>query len=219
MIYDGARLTSVTTTGAVAGEISWEHDNALRLTEERIDGAHSVTFTYDDDDLILQAGGLTFQRDPTTGFATQATSGVLVDTWTYDPYGDVATSTATSAGLPVLHLAYTRDDLGRITEQTETTPSGTRVLSYEYDQLDRLRAVYEDGLLLEAYDYDLNGNRIAAFNDDGDHDATYDTRDRPLTQGSATFAWAATGDRGETDNGTTTVRIRRPGQPQGRRAG
>ncbi len=206
MINDGARLTSVTTTGAVAGEISWEHDNALRLTEERIDGAHSVTFTYDDDDLILQAGALTFLRDPTTGFATPATSGVLVDTWTYDPYGDVATSTATSAGLPVLHLAYVRDDLGRITEQTETTPSGTRVLSYEYDELDRLRAVYEDGLLLEAYDFDLNGNRIAAFNDDGDHDATYDTRDRPLTQGSATFAWAATGElQAKTDNGATTT--------------
>ncbi len=123
MINDGARLTSVTTTGAVAGEISWEHDSALRLTEERIDGTHSVTFTYDDDDLILQAGGLTFQRDPTTGFATQATAGVVVDTWTYDPYADVATATAIAAGLPLLETAYLRDDLGRITEQTETTLS------------------------------------------------------------------------------------------------
>ncbi len=129
----------------------------------------------------------------------------MVDTWTYDPYGDVATATATSGGLPVLQLAYTRDDLGRITEQTETTASGTRYLSYEYDELDRLRAVYEDGLLIEAYDYDLNGNRIAALNDDGDVDATYDTRDRLLTQGSATFTWAPTGElQTKTESGATT---------------
>ena len=115
MINDGARLRSVTTTGAVAGEISWEHDSALRLTEERIDGAHPVTFDYDADDLLIQAGALTFLRDPTTGFATQATSGVVVDTWTYDPYADVATASATAAGLPVLHLAYLRDDLERRT--------------------------------------------------------------------------------------------------------
>ncbi|MBK6519285.1 MAG: hypothetical protein IPG04_35395 [Polyangiaceae bacterium] len=75
MIYDGARLTSVTTTGAVAGEISWEHDSALRLTEERLDGAHPVTFTYDDDDLLLQAGALTFQRDPTTGVSVRPSPG------------------------------------------------------------------------------------------------------------------------------------------------
>ncbi|MBK6519284.1 MAG: hypothetical protein IPG04_35390 [Polyangiaceae bacterium] len=204
--YDGARLTSVTTTGAVAGEVSWEHDSALRLTEERIDGAHSVTFDYDADDLLLQAGALTFLRDPTTGFATQATAGAVVDTWTYDPYADVATATATVAGLPLLQTAYLRDDLGRITEQTETTASGTRVLSYEYDELDRLRAVYEDGLLSEAYDYDLNGNRVASLNDDGDADATYDTRDRLLTQGAATFTWAPTGElQTKTESGATTT--------------
>ena len=206
MINDGARLTSITTTGAVAGEISWEHDSALRLTEERINGAHSVTFDYDADDLLIQAGALTFLRDPTTGSAIQATAGVVVDTWTYDPYGDVATASATAAGLPVLQLAYLRDDLGRITEQTETTPSGTRVLSYEYVDLDRLRTVYEDGLLIEAYDFDLNGNRVASLNDDGDYDATYDTRDRLLTHGSASFGWAPTGElQTKTDSGATTT--------------
>ncbi len=206
MINDGARLTSVTTTGAVAGEVSWEHDNALRLTGERLDGAHSVTFDYDADDLLLQAGALSFLRDPTTGFATQATAGVVVDTWTYDPYGDVATSTATIAGLPIFETAYLRDDLGRINEQTETTASGTRVIFYEYDELDRLRTVYEDGLLIEAYDFDLNGNRVASLNDDGDHDATYDARDRLLSQGSATFTWAPTGElQTKTESGATTT--------------
>ncbi len=47
---------------------------------------------------------------------------------------------------------------------------------------------------------------MASLNDDGDHDATYDARDRLLSQGSATFTWAPTGElQTKTESGATTT--------------
>ncbi|MBK8942821.1 MAG: hypothetical protein IPM79_35790 [Polyangiaceae bacterium] len=120
--YDGgARLTSVTTSGAVAGEVTWEHDSAPRLTEERLDGAHSVTFAYDADDLLIQAGALTFLRDPTTGFATRPRP---ASWWTPGPTTPTPTSRPPPRPSPAspFSTAYLRDDLGRITRADRDHP-------------------------------------------------------------------------------------------------
>ena len=79
--YDGALLTSVAMTGPVSGTLSWQHDTAFRVVEERINGAHSAAFDFDDD-LLTQAGGLILNRDPATGFVTQATAGLVAEAWT-----------------------------------------------------------------------------------------------------------------------------------------
>jgi YD repeat-containing protein len=181
--YDGALLKAVAMTGPVAGTISWQHDTAFRVVEERVNGAHAATFAFDGDDLLTQAGGLTITRDPASGFVTQASAGLVTEAWTYNDYGEVETYTATVGGLVQVAWSYVRDDLGRIVEKTETTPAGTRVLVYEYDLAARLSAVYEDGLLAESYGYDDNGNRLSSLNADGVFDAAFDDQDRMLEYG------------------------------------
>ncbi len=96
--YDGALLKAVAMTGPVAGTISWQHDTAFRVVEERVNGAHAATFAFDDDDLLTQAGGLTITREPASGFVTQATAGLVTEAWTYSDYGEVETYTATVGG-------------------------------------------------------------------------------------------------------------------------
>jgi RHS repeat-associated protein len=196
--YDGALLKAVAMTGPVAGTISWQHDTAFRVVEERVNGAHAATFAFDDDDLLTQAGGLTITREPASGFVTQATAGLVTEAWTYSDYGEVETYTATVGGVVQIAWSYVRDDLGRIVEKTETTPEGTRVLVYEYDLAARLSAVYEDGLLAESYGYDDNGNRLSSLNADGVFDAAFDEQDRLLEYGDESFTW--------TDNGELLVR-------------
>jgi RHS repeat-associated protein len=215
--YDGALLKAVAMTGPVAGTISWQHDTAFRVVEERVNGAHAATFAFDDDDLLTQAGGLTITREPASGFVTQATAGLVTEAWTYSDYGEVETYTATVGGVVQIAWSYVRDDLGRIVEKTETTPAGTRVLVYEYDLAARLSAVYEDGLLAESYGYDDNGNRLSSLNADGVFDAAFDEQDRLLEYGDESFTWT---DNGELlarhrcrDRGHDDLRIRRGRQP------
>ncbi len=180
LTYDGALLKAVAMTGPVAGTLSWQHDTAFRVVEERVNGAHAATFAFDDDDLLTQAGGLAITRDPASGFVTQASAGLVTEAWTYNDYGEVETYTANGPSGALLAHSYVRDDLGRIVEKTETTPEGTRVLVYEYDLAARLAAVYEDGLLAESYGYDDNGNRLSSLNADGVFDAAFDDQDRLL---------------------------------------
>jgi hypothetical protein len=59
-------------------------------------------------------------------------------------------------------------------------PPAPRVLVYEYDLAARLAAVYEDGLLVESYGFDDNGNRLSSLNADGVFDAAFDDQDRIL---------------------------------------
>ncbi|MBK8939706.1 MAG: hypothetical protein IPM79_19315 [Polyangiaceae bacterium] len=206
--HDGALLTSVAMTGPVAGTISWQHDTAFRMIEERVNGAHPAAFAFDDDDLLTQAGGLTLTRDPASGFVTQATAGLVTEAWTYSDYGEVETYTATVGGVVQIAWSYVRDDLGRIVEKTETTPAGTRVLVYEYDLAARLSAVYEDGLLVESYGFDDNGNRLSSLNADGVFDAAFDDQDRLLEYGDESFTWTDNGEllaRTDTASGDTTT--------------
>ncbi|MBK6520400.1 MAG: hypothetical protein IPG04_41315 [Polyangiaceae bacterium] len=195
-------------TGPVAGTLSWQHDTAFRVIEERVNGAHAATFAFDGDDLLTQAGGLTITRDPASGFVTQASAGLVTEAWTYSDYGEVETYRATVGGVVQIAWSYVRDDLGRIVEKTETTPGGTRVLVYEYDLAGRLAAVYEDGLLAESYGYDDNGNRLSSLNADGVFDAAFDEQDRLLDYGDEIFTWTDNGEllaRTDTATGDTTT--------------
>ncbi len=206
--YDGALLKAVAMTGPVAGTISWQHDTAFRVVEERVNGAHAATFAFDDDDLLTQAGGLAITRDPASGLVTQATAGLVTEAWTYSDYGEVETYSATVGAVVQVAWSYVRDDLGRIVEKTETTPAGTRVLVYEYDLAARLAAVYEDGLLVESYGFDDNGNRLSSLNADGVFDAAFDEQDRLLEYGDESFTWTDNGEllaKVDTATGDTTT--------------
>jgi RHS repeat-associated protein len=145
---------------------------------------------------------------PASGFVTQASAGLVTEAWTYNDYGEVETYSATVGAVVQIAWSYVRDDLGRIVEKTETTPAGTRVLVYEYDLAARLSAVYEDGLLVESYGFDDNGNRLSSLNADGVFDAAFDDQDRLLEYGDEVFTWTDNGEllaKVDTATGDTTT--------------
>ena len=99
-------------------------------------------------------------------------------------YGEVATKVSSFAGTPFLEIAYVRDELGRITEKTETLANVTTVSAYTYDDVGRLLTVFENGGLAENYVYDANGNRTSSLNASGLFGASYDNQDRIVGYGS-----------------------------------
>jgi RHS repeat-associated protein len=168
--------------------------NSFRVVTETVNGAFAATFTYDDDDLLLQAGALTIARDPESGRVTGTMAGSVSDAWSYNEYGEPSAYAATVSGSPLLAFAYERDDLGRIRRKTETRGGVARVFEYGYDLAGRLETVTEDGTLAESYAYDPNGNRTSTMNSAGVVTATYDAQDRIETSGSLVFGFSDAGE-------------------------
>ncbi len=192
--YDGARLTGTTFSGGVNHSLAWGHDTSFRLTSETIDGAHAVAYAYDNDDLVTQAGPLHLARAPASGRVTGTTAGNLGDTLSYNAYGEIQSYSASASGSPLIAYSYVRDDIGRIAEKTETRGGVSHVYAYEYDDAGRLTTVTEDGVVVESYDFDDNGNRVAAFNSDGAFTATYDNQDRIGTSSRWIFEHEPSGE-------------------------
>ncbi len=71
LTYDGSLLTNETWSGAVTGSVTHSYDNNFRVSSEQINGGNSVTFLYDDDGFLTNAGALTIQRDPATGLISR----------------------------------------------------------------------------------------------------------------------------------------------------
>ncbi|WP_437967423.1 DNRLRE domain-containing protein [Sorangium sp. So ce260] len=196
--YDGALLTSRTWTGdgfgTGSGTVQWMYNNDFRVVSETINGGAAVSFGYDDDGLLDQAGGLALFRDPQNGLYTGSSVGVVSDTVTPDAYGAVAAYAAQVNGSTMYQVTYTPDALGRIENMTETIQGETHAYSYVYDLVGRLTDVYRDSVLTAHYDYDVNGNRTARTSSGGTEAGAYDDRDRLLSYGAKTYGMSPAGD-------------------------
>ena len=83
----------------------------------------------------------------------------MSDAWTYDAYGAPASY---AAGALYSEQISARDELGRITQRTETVNGTSHAYAYTYNTAGQLAGVSLDGSAAAAYTYDLNGNRLTA---------------------------------------------------------
>jgi RHS repeat-associated protein len=201
--YDGSLPTDTTWTGTVAGTIHRTYDTSFRLVSDTVGNGPAVTYQYDRDSLLAQAGALTLARDPQNGRLTGSTLGSANDSLNYDSLGEVKQYQAAFGGTSLFSVQYTRDDLGRITQKTETIDGATHTYGYSYDGDGRLTDVKLDGVLTSHYAYDANGNRLSDTVPGGTVTGTYDDQDRLLTYGTASYTYTANGDlKSKTDTAT-----------------
>lgn len=159
-----------------------------------MNGAHTATFTYDDDGLLTGAGALAVARDPDTGLVTGTTLGNVETEMTNSGFGELETSTASFSGSPLYAASYTRDKLGRITTKVETVEGVTTSWSYGYDLAGRLETVLRDGQPFGSYTYDANGNRTSYDGFWGAATGTYDDQDRMTSYGGAIYTYTPNGE-------------------------
>ncbi len=188
--YDGDLLTSVTWSGAVAGSAGYTYDSDLRVTEERINSANGIGFTYDADGLLTAAGGLVLAHDATSGLLTGSTLGGVTDTLAYSSLGEPTSYVARHSTTDVFGAAYTRDALGRVTRLVETVLGATTTYDFGYAAAGFLNTVTRDAVAVGSYSYDANGNRTAA----NGVSATYDAQDRLTTLGGTSYSYTAGGE-------------------------
>ncbi|GMU52503.1 MAG: hypothetical protein AMXMBFR33_16490 [Candidatus Xenobia bacterium] len=196
--YDQALLASRTLTGPVAGTVSWDYDSDFRTSSRSVNGANSLAFAYDADDLTTAVGGLALGRDAQNGLLTSTTLGSVADALSYNLFGEVTGYSASSGATPLYSESYVRDALGRITERTEVLQGVTTVWGYGYDTAGRLASVTRNGAAFESYTYDSNDNRLTKTTAAGTTTYAHDDQDRLLSavgpDGAESWIYDANGD-------------------------
>ncbi|HUU01400.1 MAG TPA: RHS repeat-associated core domain-containing protein [Myxococcota bacterium] len=207
--WDGMLLTGTTWSGEVNGSVVREYDDDFRLSALLIDGQSTISYGYDDDGLLTQAGDMTLTRDPQNGLVSGTTLGDVTTGRTYNEFGELKSYTAGFAGAPIFEQIFERDALGRITTKTETIEGVPVVYEYIYDQAGRLHEVKKDGLTTSIYDYDSNSNRISYTDKNGATiTGAYDDQDRMLAYGEATYTYTPNGElASKTVNGERTTYV------------
>jgi RHS repeat-associated protein len=205
--FDGPLLLSTVLTGDVEGTVSQTYNDDFRLETQSVNGVNPVVYTYDDDGILENVGGLDVIPDPDNGMLDGTIMGTITTDNTYTNFGELDTESWEVGGVPLYTVDYTHDALGRITERTEMVDGTSTHYRYEYDSADRLYEVYEDTVLASRYNYDDNGNRMGHEDYRGGtqvtRNGTTDAQDRMdtygnLTDGVTNFTY--------TDNGELTTK-------------
>jgi len=124
--YDGFLPTSGTSSGNVAGSVSWTYNDDFRVTQERVNGTNTVSFTYDNQDRLQSYG---------------------TKTYTYTANGELSTKTDTATSQTT---QYTYDALGNLNQAV--LPDG-RQIDYLVDGRSRRVAKKVNGAFTKKFVY------------------------------------------------------------------
>ncbi|HNT27717.1 MAG TPA: RHS repeat-associated core domain-containing protein, partial [bacterium] len=194
--YNGALLASEAWSGAVIGTVTRTYNTDFKVTKLTVAGTEiDYTYTSDPAGLLTVAEDLSIGRDEDTGRVTTTTLGSVGTEISYDAdYGDLYSYDISGSATDYGYAIDERDNLGRITERTESIGGTPTTYTYTYDEAGRLESVY-DGTTTKSYEYDENGNRETYLeNSTPVATATYDDQDRMLTYGSNTYTYTLNGD-------------------------
>jgi len=205
MTYDGVALTKITASGLVAGGVEYVYNAEGWVRQTRITGRTAIDYIFDGDGLVTRAGALTMTRDAVTGDVTGDTIGVVKVDRAYDDHGRLRRYELRIAGQAKVVRALERDSLGRIVTQRDSSATAISTTTYHYDALDRLDQVIRDGVLVQQFEYDAAGNRLAVTTPSGVVRATYANDDRILGIGGDAIAHDSAGARLAEVRGTDSL--------------
>lgn len=204
-----------TSDNVLFSQVNWTYNSyhlpASRSVVGKDSSGSTINYTYNNDFQPTQVGDMQMSYYSGNGRLFQTQIGKVIDSRVYDSNGDLSEYTASfDTGLSRLFsvttlytYALVRDDLGRITQKTETIGGVTDVWNYEYDTAGQLTKVKKNGVVFSEYVYDDNGNRTSGKTAGTSFTATYNNQDRLLTYNTRTYAYNANGDLGQIQWNTT----------------
>jgi len=189
--YDGSLLLSSTWSGDVSGRVSQSYNNDFQQIQ-RCANSDCVDFAYDDDLLLIQAGSLAINRDAQKGgLVTSTAINNINTTRTYNAFGELDIVAANDGSSVLYRANYSRDNLGRITQQVETVQGTTTTYDYRYDLAGRLEEIDTNGINTATYGYDSNSNRTLVS---GVLSGIFDAQDRLTDHYSTIYTYTANGE-------------------------
>lgn len=191
--YDGHLLIHSAMTGWVTGTVSYGFDPNFQINELRYAG-EVLPVIYDSDGMMIQVGDIVLTRNASNGLITSLQNDDFQIVYSYNRYAEVVSATMSFRQTPVYAIAYEYDALGHLIARTETLSGDTQRWVYDYDSLGQLLTVHRNGALVESYQYDAVGNRVAVNNTLTQtsltpSDITYDPDNQLLKAGATTFTY------------------------------
>jgi RHS repeat-associated protein len=194
--YDGLLFTGTTWAGPLSGSVERTYDNNFRITSLSLNGSNPINFAYDNDSLLTNAGSLTLTRNAQNGLLTATSLSNVTDTWGDNDFAEPMSYSAAFSGSALYSVQHNRrDNLGRITQKTETIGGVTDVYDYTYDPLTGwLTGVRKNSVTVATYSYDSNGNRLSYTGAGPAVTGAYDNQDRLTQYGATVYAYTANGE-------------------------
>jgi RHS repeat-associated protein len=185
--YDGSIITGFAMSGTANATYTYTYDDNLFLTARTLDGVDQP-ISSDQDGLIIGIGPFAIAREGPGGAPSNVSDGTLSVDYQFNSEAQLTRrSHLIGAGTPYdLTLSY--DAAGRISSKIETIDSVTRTYDYAYDADSQLIEVKEDGIVVEAYAYDVNGNRTLRSVNGNAEIASFDAQDRITGQGANSYS-------------------------------
>jgi RHS repeat-associated protein len=191
--YDGHLLTWLVSSGPASGRYDYTYDADFQLTSITLEGAAEIPLEYDRDGLLTGYGPFTLTRGGPAGAVTAWSGGPLSRQLTYDGAGRETGYVQRVNGREVYRVSRTYDGLNRIDVQVETIDGVARTSRFTYDEDSQLVQVERDGAVIEAYDYDLDRNRVTRQVDGTSISAVYDAQDRQQLLGDVVYRFDGDG--------------------------
>jgi len=155
----------------------------------------NISYAYDLDGLLTQAGDLQISRNLSTGAIDSTHIGNVTETFLRDSqFGELSQHTAQYDSQVVFDQIFERDGLGRIIKKNETINGVSTSYDYIYDSAGRLMEVAKNGTTYSRYTYDANSNRISSVISGQSRSGTYDDQDRLISYGPNTYSYNANGE-------------------------
>lgn len=159
---DGPLTTGWTMSGAAAATVALRYDSNFRLVGTRVDGAAETTRAFDDDDQLTGWGPFVYARlgpERRVSGITRAASTFAVAA-TFDGLGRELQRSLSVAGAVRYQIDLSYLPNGHLASRTERVGASQRVDVFGYDADGQLLSVTRDGVVVETYTYDVNGNRL-----------------------------------------------------------
>jgi RHS repeat-associated protein len=191
---------SISLAGGEENSLEFGYNRDLRVKSFKIQAGNKggsnqtsseITYNYDDDGLLTQAGEATIGLDPATGSVVSSTLGKVKETYGYDQeYGELKMMALSFNEHDLYQETLTRDDLGRIINK-KVFSAGKKPLefSYSYNPAGQLSSVHKDSELVSKYEYDFNGNPILKVKGGQELTSSFDTQDRLLSDSMREYAY------------------------------
>lgn len=202
--YDGPLLLSEVWSGPITGNVAHSYDNNFWVTTQSVNGS-ALNYAYDNDGLLVQAGALSLVRSPQNGLLISTGIGSETTSYAYNGFGELANAVSKHGANTLYQTSYLRDDLGRITQLTETIEGQAETRNYHYDAAGRLDEVRRNGTVIATYSYDDNGNRLERASASGIEAGSYDAQDRVMTYAGSTYQYTKDGELKSVSDGAQTT--------------